>query len=355
MKKLIYASLALLIFACNSDDNSDNVVDTEPPVVTLTGESSVYLASGATYVDEGATATDNVDGDLTSNIETTSDVDTSVGGIYTVTHTVTDTSGNMHSASRTVYADPDGCGDCAFHTTNCAQGGNTPITGKYAIFASAATMLEWKTNGGTQTIPGQLWFCDGSSIDGYSMIPIGEFVTNLQNGSNMDTYCTSGYTRMDGLFSGKTFYTGDKYIGRWDVSSVDTMESMFAGATAFNQDISMWDTRSVATMHAMFSDALAFNQDISNWNVSNVDDMSAMFSITYSFNQPLTTQQVTVGASTYTAWDVSNVNNMNAMFANSVFNQDITSWSVDNVTDCKDFSVASPLIGANTPNFSCPL
>jgi surface protein len=117
----------------------------------------------------------------------------------------------------------------------------------------------------------------------------------------------------------------------------------------------MWDTRSVATMHAMFSDALAFNQDISNWNVSNVDDMSAMFSITYSFNQPLTTQQVTVGASTYTAWDVSNVNNMNAMFANSVFNQDITSWSVDNVTDCKDFSVASPLTGANTPNFSCPL
>lgn len=34
------------------------------------------------------------------------------------------------------------------------------------------------------------------------------------------------------------------------------------------------------------------------------------------------------------------------------FNQDISTWSVNNVTDCTDFSDAAPLTGANTPNFT---
>ena len=287
MKKLIYASLALLIFACNSDDNSDNVVDTEPPVVTLTGESSVYLASGATYVDEGATATDNVDGDLTSNIETTSNVDTSVGGIYTVTHTVTDTSGNMHSASRTVYADPEGCGDCKFYTTYCAQGVNTPIDGKYAIYAPAATMAEWKTNGGT-TITGELYFCNGNRIDGYSMIPMEQFAQLLQSAvptPNMDIYCTSGYTNMAGLLSNLPNYEGGKYIGRWDVSSVTTMDSMFNGALGFNQDITIWDTRNVTDMEQMFDQCTQFEQDLRNWNVGKVTNCDAFADDSTSFLQ----------------------------------------------------------------------
>tara|TARA_B100000767_G_scaffold81852_1_gene78765 strand:- start:326 stop:568 length:243 start_codon:yes stop_codon:yes gene_type:complete len=73
-------------------------------------------------------------------------------------------------------------------------------------------------------------------------------------------------------------------------------------------------------------------------------------------NQPLTTQQVTVGGVTYTAWDVSNVTNMYSMFVYAeTFNQDITSWSLDGVTDCANFSTAALLTAANTPNFSCPL
>jgi surface protein len=34
------------------------------------------------------------------------------------------------------------------------------------------------------------------------------------------------------------------------------------------------------------------------------------------------------------------------------FNQDISSWSVDNVTDCASFSSNAPLISERTPNFT---
>ena len=96
MKKLTYLFLALIIVACSSDD------DNTAPVVTLIGESSITVTQNATYEDAGATATDNVDGDLTSNISTTSNVDTSTLGTYTVTHSVSDASGNNGSASRQV-------------------------------------------------------------------------------------------------------------------------------------------------------------------------------------------------------------------------------------------------------------
>ncbi len=41
------------------------VVDTTPPVITLVGANPFTVNQGGTYTDPGATATDNVDGDLT--------------------------------------------------------------------------------------------------------------------------------------------------------------------------------------------------------------------------------------------------------------------------------------------------
>ena len=105
MKKGIYLFLALLIFACSSDDNT-------APVVTLIGESSITVTQNTTYEDAGAIASDNVDGDLTSNIVTTSNVDTSTLGTYTVTHSVSDASGNNGSASRQVGVVDGETSDC---------------------------------------------------------------------------------------------------------------------------------------------------------------------------------------------------------------------------------------------------
>jgi uncharacterized protein (TIGR02145 family) len=71
-----------------------DAADTEAPVITLIGESPVSIDQDATYSDQGATATDNVDGDITANIIVTSNVDTSTVGTYTVTYNVSDAAGN---------------------------------------------------------------------------------------------------------------------------------------------------------------------------------------------------------------------------------------------------------------------
>ena len=52
------------------------------------------VARGASYSDSGATALDNIDGDLTSNIVTVNEVDTDVFGTYFVTYDVKDSTGN---------------------------------------------------------------------------------------------------------------------------------------------------------------------------------------------------------------------------------------------------------------------
>ena len=56
-----------------------------------------------------------------------------------------------------------------------------------------------------------------------------------------------------------------------------TMESMFEGASAFNQPIANWDVSNVTTIESMFEGAHVFNQDISSWDVSNVTIMESLF------------------------------------------------------------------------------
>ena len=85
----------------NSDDrNTTMIVDTVPPVVTLSGSAEVSITVGDTYTDAGATATDNVDGKITP--VKSGKVDTTTAGTYTITWTATDAAGNVGTAQRTV-------------------------------------------------------------------------------------------------------------------------------------------------------------------------------------------------------------------------------------------------------------
>ncbi len=82
------------------------VIDTTPPVVTLNGSATVTITVGGSYTDEGATATDNVDGTLTP-IKSGS-INTAVAGTYTITWTATDAAGNTGTAVRTVIVQKTG-------------------------------------------------------------------------------------------------------------------------------------------------------------------------------------------------------------------------------------------------------
>ncbi|NOU91228.1 DUF5011 domain-containing protein, partial [Paenibacillus sp. LMG 31460] len=77
-------------------------IDKTAPTLTVSDSNSTTVYLGSTYTDAGATATDNVDGEVTSSIVTTGTVDTSKEGTYSITYTVQDHAGNTAIATRTV-------------------------------------------------------------------------------------------------------------------------------------------------------------------------------------------------------------------------------------------------------------
>lgn len=69
-------------------------VDATAPVITLKGSASMTLEGGAAFTDPGATARDNLDGDITAAIKVTGSVNTATVGAYTLTYNVKDAAGN---------------------------------------------------------------------------------------------------------------------------------------------------------------------------------------------------------------------------------------------------------------------
>jgi hypothetical protein len=83
--------------------------DAVPPVLTLIGEPSVSVPAGSAYSESGASAMDNIDGDISFRVSASGVVNTQLVGAYTVTYNVSDVAGNAApSISRTVNVTPDG-------------------------------------------------------------------------------------------------------------------------------------------------------------------------------------------------------------------------------------------------------
>ena len=76
--------------------------DRIPPDISLIGEAVISIAVGTPYAEEGATATDDIDGDLNESIVTIGAVNSHVVGTYKITYNVTDRASNSSSTERTV-------------------------------------------------------------------------------------------------------------------------------------------------------------------------------------------------------------------------------------------------------------
>ncbi len=72
------------------------VKDLEPPLIELKGDTEKYLCPGATYQEEGYTASDNLDGDITTDVQ----IDTQTDQIV---YTVFDKEKNKATAMRKLY------------------------------------------------------------------------------------------------------------------------------------------------------------------------------------------------------------------------------------------------------------
>ena len=145
--------------------------DTTPPTLTLNGENPQALTVGFSYVELGATATDNVDGNITGSIKSTSNVDTSIVGTYTVTYDVNDTAGNQAiQVSRTVIVN---------EKATCTQ--NTNII-KDGTFENKSTYVAWiKTSGDARIVRKSYNGATGTSLNGNG----GKYVLRAKGGETV--------------------------------------------------------------------------------------------------------------------------------------------------------------------------
>ena len=94
------------------------VEDKTAPKITLIGESLVNAEVGEEFLDQGAKAIDNVDGDISSNVQISGAVDSSVIGIYELNYTVSDAAGNQSITLQRIVM----VGDTGFPTITLNEG-----------------------------------------------------------------------------------------------------------------------------------------------------------------------------------------------------------------------------------------
>jgi hypothetical protein len=97
MKKIFLLNILFCFFNLISSAS-----DTIPPVITLVGNNTIGLPLNTNYVDPGATAFDNVDGDVTASIVTLINIDENVAGTYSIFYSASDAAGNYVTVTRTV-------------------------------------------------------------------------------------------------------------------------------------------------------------------------------------------------------------------------------------------------------------
>ncbi len=81
-------------YSASGEQDPEPDPDTTAPIITLLGDSEINLETGVSYVDVGATALDDVDGDITANIDIANPVNTNIPGSYIIAYNVSDSADN---------------------------------------------------------------------------------------------------------------------------------------------------------------------------------------------------------------------------------------------------------------------
>jgi len=137
-EKILSVFILLLLMQLSSGcSSSSGDVPSSAPQLTLNGTNPEDLFIGDTFSDPGAIAMDDVDGNLTSYIQVSSNVDTTVVGDYQVTYSVSDSDGNIASAVRRVVVIDPGSDPTVLNV----PGGYATINDALANVADGDTIL----------------------------------------------------------------------------------------------------------------------------------------------------------------------------------------------------------------------
>lgn len=173
------AALALIAISCKKEDNIQ-------PVITLNGSYEQAVDLNGTYVEAGATAKDNKDGDITSSIVISGTVNTNETGEYRVYYDVSDNEGNKAATATryvtvsnssdymvgTYQATPNCTGTSTFGTYNTtittSTSTNNQIMIKRVMWAVEDEPVVGNVAGNTIDIPAQV--IGGNTVSGTGAI-----------------------------------------------------------------------------------------------------------------------------------------------------------------------------------------
>ena len=122
----------------NLDISLGSVLDSVTPQISLKGANPYCMVKGGTYLEPGATATDNVDGNITDKIAVTNKVTGNLMGAFRIVYEVEDTSGNKAIAYRAVIVTTS----CPDNTEETKETNNAPVItliGKNSVIINIGT------------------------------------------------------------------------------------------------------------------------------------------------------------------------------------------------------------------------
>lgn len=139
---------------CTQHTLQNTTKEFKAPTISIIGEANLTLNVGDKYTEKGATAKDEIDGDITNKMETKGNVNTSVAGKYEVTYKVKNSKGKETTAKRTITVKEKESPKPATNTTNTTNTNKnttttTNTTNTNSSLTSNTTKNETNTNKNT--------------------------------------------------------------------------------------------------------------------------------------------------------------------------------------------------------------
>ena len=306
------------------------------PVLELIGDSVANVGLGNTYVDAGATvggfdkANENYYTQYGYKLTSTSDVDTSKVGSYTVTYTLTypvDGEANLRTETitRTVIVSKA--------VLMAPTSGNILGSSFSKSTVTKMVILNSFDNAPTSYIENGKWDVSADEAKG----SVYAYLTLNADGSTHTLYIVAGSTIKVtvgcDLFSNFPKLTSIEGMEYLNTSTVTDMSWMFSGSSSLtNIDISMLDTSSAINMEAMFADC----SSVTNINMKGIDTSKVKYmgkSRTYA-------RGMFDGCTKLKSVDMANLNTASLLSTNSMFKDcealvsiDLSGFNTSNVND----------------------
>lgn len=163
-------SVATLLFSSCTDDSTEGFTRiTYYPELSLEGEKTLYVDKGATFTDPGYTAILNGE-DVTDQVEVSSNINTAISGVYSISYSIMNADGFSSSASRTVIVtDPNDPVEGVYDTDSESY---RLYDGAQVAYGNSYSILILNNGDGTYYVDDLLggWYCQRAGYgDLYAM------------------------------------------------------------------------------------------------------------------------------------------------------------------------------------------